>query len=312
MIENKLIDKAKYEEELAERWNWIAEDISDDDTRLNTMLVLENSYKKMVSDGAVPAHWLENVLLKEDDETLTEAPQLSTAVGDYVIPKVMFPVIRRVMPELIANKLVSVQPLQQPTGVIYYITYRYSNDKADVKAGDEFSGNPYQTDPAYSVFYSSEKLGPFEIKASDDGAFAGGTDEANKVLKCLNFLGDDKGNSKTYKRIEIINNQNHRGLLAKYVDASTAGSLKFKSDDGLTEIATVTLADGAITLTPEAKSVLGHVAYDGTATPPAGTDYITRKEQATFQRWNLILTTWMYRQHLESLRFAGLRKLSRI
>ena len=40
MIENKLIDKAKYEEELAQRWNWIAEDISDEDTRLNTMLVL--------------------------------------------------------------------------------------------------------------------------------------------------------------------------------------------------------------------------------------------------------------------------------
>ena len=52
MIENKLIDKAKYEEELAQRWNWIAEDISDEDTRLNTMLVLENSYKKTLEKFA--------------------------------------------------------------------------------------------------------------------------------------------------------------------------------------------------------------------------------------------------------------------
>ena len=274
MIENKLIDKAEYEKQLAERWNWIAEDISDDDTRLNTMLVLENSYKKMVSDGAIPAHWLENVLLSED-ETLTEAPQLSTAVGDYVIPKVMFPVIRRVMPELIANKLVSVQPLQQPTGVIYYITYRYSNDKADVKAGDEFSGNPYQTDPAYSVFYSSEKLGPFKIDAvtATNPSVTSG-DESIKVLKCLNFLGDDKAISKTYKRIEIINNQNHRGLLAKYVDASTTNILKFKSDDGITEIAKVNLTDGTITIEDAAKSILGHVdKVETEGSEVAGTDY---------------------------------------
>ena len=65
MIENKLIDKAEYEKQLAERWNWIAEDISDDETRLNTMLVLENSYKKMVSDGSIPQGWLQNVLLAE-------------------------------------------------------------------------------------------------------------------------------------------------------------------------------------------------------------------------------------------------------
>ena len=178
MIENKLIDKAEYEKQLAERWNWIAEDISDEETRLNTMLVLENSYKKMVSDGSIPQGWLQNVLLAEDNEegTLTEAPQMSGAVGDYVIPKVMFPVIRRVMPELIANKLVSVQPLQQPTGVIYYITYRYSDSKSNVEAGDEFSGNPYQTDPAYSTYYTSEKLGPieFEVNSANQGETVGG------------------------------------------------------------------------------------------------------------------------------------------
>ena len=189
MIENKLIDKAEYEKQLAERWNWIAEDISDEETRLNTMLVLENSYKKMVSDGSIPQGWLQNVLLAEDNEegTLTEAPQMSGAVGDYVIPKVMFPVIRRVMPELIANKLVSVQPLQQPTGVIYYITYRYSDSKSNVKAGAEFSGNPYKTDPAYSTYYTSEKLGPIELKEGTTQ-----TDESKKVAKnAFDFLGDD-------------------------------------------------------------------------------------------------------------------------
>lgn len=124
MIENNLIEKREYEKQLDARWNWITEDISDPDAKLNTQIVLENSYKKMVGQGSIPANWLQENVLKEED-TINEV-QTSGAVGDYVIPKVMFPVIRRVMPELIANKLVSVQPLQQPTGVIYYITYKYS------------------------------------------------------------------------------------------------------------------------------------------------------------------------------------------
>ena len=255
MIENKLIDKAKYEEELAQRWNWIAEDISDEDTRLNTMLVLENSYKKMVSDGSIPAGWLQENVLSE--ETLTEAPQTSGAVGDYVIPKVMFPVIRRVMPELIANKLVSVQPLQQPTGVIYYITYRYSDSKSNVEVGDEFSGNPYQTDPAYSTYYTSEKLGPITLgKGQDEG-------EAKKVaLNGVNFLGDDKTKSTTYKRIEILNRTNHRGLLAKYVKA-VSNAIEFYSDDGLTKLATLSLTTGEITFEENTFTILnGKLAED--------------------------------------------------
>lgn len=249
MIENKLIDKAEYEKQLAERWNWIAEDISDADTRLNTMLVLENSYKKMVSDGSIPANWLQNVLLNEE-ETLTEAPQMSGAVGDYVIPKVMFPVIRRVMPELIANKLVSVQPLQQPTGVIYYITYRYSDSKSNVEAGDEFSGNPYQTDPAYSTYYTSEKLGPINLGKDQDA------DEAKKIGKnAADFLKDDAFQPKAYKRIEILNRTNHRGLLAKYVTVS-GKEVAFSSDDGNTKLATFNLTTGEVTIEAAALKIL--------------------------------------------------------
>ena len=276
MIENKLIDKAEYEKQLAERWNWIAEDISDEETRLNTMLVLENSYKKMVSDGSIPQGWLQNVLLAEDNEegTLTEAPQMSGAVGDYVIPKVMFPVIRRVMPELIANKLVSVQPLQQPTGVIYYITYRYSDSKSNVEAGDEFSGNPYQTDPAYSTYYTSEKLGPieFEVNSANTGVTVDGetyyvpeikNEQKNKdVLKnAVKFLGADANESKTYKRLEIFNKANNRGILIKYVSANqNKTEITFYSDDGKTSFATLNINDKdnpTLKFTAYAAQVLG-------------------------------------------------------
>ena len=284
MIENKLIDKAEYEKQLAERWNWIAEDISDEETRLNTMLVLENSYKKMVSDGSIPQGWLQNVLLAEDNEegTLTEAPQMSGAVGDYVIPKVMFPVIRRVMPELIANKLVSVQPLQQPTGVIYYITYRYSDSKSNVEAGNEFSGNPYQTDPAYSTYYTSEKLGPIEFEVAnnatpDDITVNGKTtqvyiptsvgESADKVLEnAIKFLDEDANKNETYKRVEIFNNENKKAILIKYA-AKEDNKIVFKSDDGVTPLATLDLDAKKLTFTKQAAYIIGSDSKPGDGEP---------------------------------------------
>ena len=140
MYANNLVDKQAYEKELKSRWDWLTEDIDDEESKINTDIVLENSYKYMVSQGYLSRNWLNENILSEDDETITEAPQRSdTSIGtDYMIPKVMFPIIKRVMPELIANKLVSVQPIQAPTGVIYYITYEYSNTKGTITAKDEF------------------------------------------------------------------------------------------------------------------------------------------------------------------------------
>ena len=252
MYENKLLDKKSYETELNKRWDWLTEDIEDAEARLNTQLVLENSYRKMVSEGSLPKNWLQDNILAEE-ETLNEDGGLQTsgAVGDYVIPKVMFPMIKRVLPELMANKLVSIQPLNMPTGVIYYITYKYSTDKGEVKAGDEFSGNPYQTNPAYSVYYSSEKLGPIEL---------GSDKEVENVNKIFSFLDVDAANASTYKRIEIIDKTTHRTILAKKVTV-TGNVVKFYSDDGATLLATVE-KDKEVVITSEAKSILGATDKD--------------------------------------------------
>lgn len=208
MLNNNLVDKALFEEQLNDRWSWITEDIADAETRLNTQLVLENSYRYMVQEGSINRGWLESNVLSED--VLEEAPQMRGAVGDYVIPKVMFPIIRRVMPELIANKLVSVQPIQQPTGVIYYINYDYSNTKGTINAGDEFSGNPQQTTPAFATWYSSEKIGPFVATAKSGDAVEFG---AQKGI--TDFLGTDASQYKI-KRFEVYNRTTGKAIATVY------------------------------------------------------------------------------------------------
>lgn len=39
--------------------------------------------------------------------------------------KMMFPMIRRTFPELIASELVSVQPMSGPTGMVFHMNYVY-------------------------------------------------------------------------------------------------------------------------------------------------------------------------------------------
>lgn len=257
MIDGNSLFRNKYEDSLEKRWGWITDDINDPETKLNTQLVLENSYSVMVNkEKVLPRNWLEDTLLAEEngEETINEAGGLQTsgAVGDYVIPKVMFPIIRRVMPELIANKLVSVQPLQQPTGVIYYITFKYATDKGEVQAGDEASFNPYHTSPAYSTYYSSEKLGPIGF-TFDGAAFTGDEDSAKQIAKIFTFLKDDAVKADTYKRIEIADTTNHRTLLAKKV-TSDGSKITFSSDDG--NVAFATLTADALTITADAGKAL--------------------------------------------------------
>ena len=202
------INRKEYEDQLNDRWGWITEDIDDAEERLNTQLVLESSYLEMIQNGLIPEGFLEANYLTED--VLEEAPQMSGSVGDYVIPQVMFPMIRRIFPELIANKLVSVQPIQTPTGVVYYIHFDYANTKGTIKAGDEFSGNPQQTSPAYATWYSSEKIGPFTVTAAAGEDLDFGEQEGITA-----FLGTDPAEYRI-KRFEVYNRTTGKAIATIY------------------------------------------------------------------------------------------------
>jgi len=212
MLNKNFIEREEYENQLNERWSWITEDIADAEERLDTQLVLESSYATMIQEGLLPKGYLEDYILSED--VLEEAPQMSGSVGDYVIPKVMFPMIRRVFPELIANKLVSVQPIQTPTGVIYYIHFDYSNTKGTIKAGDEYSGNIQQTNPAYATWYSSEKIGPFtKVVAGTAGTDA--TVDFGAQTGITEFLGTNPAEYKI-KRFEVYNKTTGKAIATIY------------------------------------------------------------------------------------------------
>jgi len=162
-------------EQLLNKWEWLLEGIDGKEERLNTAMVLDSSYKIMIEKGQLPEGWLEKQL--NEDEELNEAPNTidSTFGNSTVIPRVIFPMIRRVMPDLIANKLVSVQPIQARTGIAYHIDYKYSNAK-DGTGGKSFTGHPYsfEGNGVLPRRYTSEKF-----FAGAPNLAAGGTTTVN-------------------------------------------------------------------------------------------------------------------------------------
>jgi hypothetical protein len=101
-------------------------------TRRSTMgVILENTRKGLLNENATAG---------------------STSAGNIAtLNRVILPVIRRVMPTVIANELVGVQPMTGPVGQIHTLRVRYAQSLTDNSAA------------ATSVTAGEEALSPFKI-----------------------------------------------------------------------------------------------------------------------------------------------------
>ena len=93
------------------------------------------------------------VTLENTRKYLMESPTAgATSAGNVAtLNRVILPVIRRVMPTVIANELVGVQPMTGPVGQIHTLRVRYSDTSAgaNVLAGEE-ALSPFKIAAAYS------------------------------------------------------------------------------------------------------------------------------------------------------------------
>jgi hypothetical protein len=74
----------------------------------------------------------------------------ATSAGNVAtLNRVILPVIRRVMPTVIANEIIGVQPMTGPVGQIHTLRVRYADSSNEVVAGEE-ALSPFKIAQAYS------------------------------------------------------------------------------------------------------------------------------------------------------------------
>lgn len=105
MSENALNEGASV---LLEKWGPVLDGIKDQYTAKVTAILLENQAKAIMNENQ-----------KRMDEDISAATTTTGKLGTF--QKFAFPLVRRVFPELIANKIVGVQPMEGPTSQIFYL-----------------------------------------------------------------------------------------------------------------------------------------------------------------------------------------------
>jgi hypothetical protein len=113
-------------EHLQEKWAPILNHeglggINDAHKRMVTAVLLENQEK----------------MLSEEREFLSEAPTNSTGSGVANFDPVLISLIRRAMPNLVAYDLAGVQPMNGPTGLIFAMRSRFTNQSGAEALFDE-------------------------------------------------------------------------------------------------------------------------------------------------------------------------------
>jgi hypothetical protein len=108
---------------------------------------------------AVMASTLENTR-KYLSETATAG---ATSAGNIAtLNRVILPVIRRVMPTVIANEIVGVQPMTGPVGQIHTLRVRYSDSFTGASGGSTTAGeealSPFKIAEGYSAMMYASRL----------------------------------------------------------------------------------------------------------------------------------------------------------
>jgi hypothetical protein len=112
-------DMAKEGQALLNKWaqTGLLEGISDEQKRSSMARLLENQAKELLREA-------------------------STMAGGDVegFAAVAFPIVRRVFAGLIANDLVSVQPMSLPSGLIFFLDFTFNGTRLGETAGDSLYG----------------------------------------------------------------------------------------------------------------------------------------------------------------------------
>ena len=156
---------------------------------------IEDSYKR-----AVTATILENQerAAKEDSAFLSEAaPTNSTGSGVSNWDPILISLVRRAMPNLIAYDIAGVQPMTGPTGLIFAMRSRYTNQSGAEAMFDEadtdFSGRN-AAGSAVDGYSTTAHSGanPSVLNDASPGTYTAGTAMSTAAAEAL---GDASGNA---------------------------------------------------------------------------------------------------------------------
>ena len=140
-------------------------------------------------------HQMAVLLENQAKQLLDEANSTSTASGNEEWNGVALPLVRRVFGEIAAKNFVSVQPMNLPSGLIFYLDFKYNNnqfgdsDNAPYSGSSLFGGDGTDlgsTNVAKEGLYGSGRYG-YTLNDQTVDVVAGNTTVATASMADINY-----------------------------------------------------------------------------------------------------------------------------
>ena len=138
---------------------------------------------------------LENQARQLISESSTTSPSAGAGVGDEEWSGVALPLVRRVFGNIVAQELVSVQPMNLPSGLVFYLDFKYGKTEGKFTSGDSIHGKTGPNSPSGSVAPFGEGglygVGRYGYSTNLTTVSANSTAIAQATLKDIDFNSED-------------------------------------------------------------------------------------------------------------------------
>lgn len=172
------------------------------------------------------------ILMENEAQYLRDLNEETRTVNVGSFTKFIFPVLRRVFPNLITNEIVSVQPMTAPVGAVFFLDYVYGTTKGGTNAGAVFPRD-------FDRDYSSELVNGEPLATGDGVNFGGGGTALTAVLAWIPVRPLD-----TSRGYSVVVSELHATTGAVVQTATDNGSGGFT---GAVASGTINYSNGAIT-----------------------------------------------------------------
>ena len=194
--------------------------IEDDHTRLNTAMLLENQEQWCIREAG-PNYNPTGINTAGNGGAFGNASSIGAAgfasgtpgtdtyaAGDYRLPKILIPMIRRTFPELITNEIVGVQPMAGPVGLAFALRYRYTGQTLGTNDGAG-SGSVAPFGAAQLAAAAGQEAGYQYLNTAYTGtsssSLSGAVGNANSNLTSWLTAGTDNGVAALLQNFELTN-----------------------------------------------------------------------------------------------------------
>ncbi len=174
------------------------------------------------------------MLMENESTHLRNLTEETRAINVGSFTKYIFPVLRRVFPNLIANEIVSVQPMTAPIGAVFFLDYIYGTTKGITQEGNIFPRD-------FDKDYSSEFVNGEPLATGDGTNFGGGGNALTAVF--------------SFTPVRPLDTSQGFSVVIAEINSSTGAQVQTATDNGL----------GSFTFSPSGVSASGTLNYSNGA-----------------------------------------------